>query len=397
MDQLVENSRSLVAEVDTSYIRPKAKDMDWSWRLNGLVGARGTGKTTLLLQHIKETHGISPEAIYITLDDIYFSENRLIDFIRDFRLKGGKYLYLDEVHKYPQWGQEIKNAYDSYKDLVIAFTGSSIIDILKQDVDLSRRAVVYDLPGLSFREFLRVSNIQDLPAVPISELLANHEELSIQLTRDFRPLQFFGDYLKYGYYPFFLEGTTSFTRKLKQVINLVVEIDMDFIDGYDPRNARKISRLLYVLAANVPFKPNISKLSEKIGIHRNTLVQYLHYLEKASIIHLVNSTGISTSVLQKPEKVYLRNTNLNYALAPGHIDIGTLRETFFISQLHTLGEVSIPQKADFTLDNEYIFEIGAPSKKKTQVTGIEKAYIVVDDIERGINNKIPLWMFGLLY
>ncbi|MDN5215232.1 AAA family ATPase [Fulvivirgaceae bacterium BMA12] len=397
MRELFENSRDLIAEINTSFIRPLATQIDWSWRLNGIIGARGTGKTTLLLQHLSTTHGIGEEAVYISLDDIYFSSNRLIDFIKAFRLKGGKYLYIDEVHKYPEWAREIKNVHDLYKDIQITFTGSSIIDILKQDVDLSRRAVIYELPGLSFREFLLLSGIKEIEAIPISDLVKNHQEISMELTKDFRPLKYFEDYLTYGYYPFFLEGTKSFKRKLKQVINLVIQTDLNFIEGYDPKNARKVNQLLYILASNVPFKPNISKLSDKIGIHRNTLIQYLHYLEKASVIHLVNPEGISISTLQKPEKVYLRNTNLAYALAPDKTNIGSLRETFFISQVQPIGTLNIPMNGDFSFEDRYIFEIGGQNKGRKQINELKNAHIVSDEIERGIDNRIPLWLFGLLY
>ena len=284
-----------------------------------------------------------------------------------------------------------------YKDIHITFTGSSIIDILKQDVGLSRRAVIYELPGLSFREFLLLSGIREIDTISISDLVENHQQISTELTKDFRPLKYFEDYLTYGYYPFFLEGINSFKRKLKQVINLVIESDLNFIDGYDPRNARKVIQLLYVLATNVPFKPNISKLSDKIGIHRNTLIQYLHYLEKASVIHLVNAEGISISTLQKPEKVYLRNTNLAYALAPDKINVGSINETFFLSQLQPVGTLNIPPNGDFSFEDQYIFEIGGQDKKKKQIAELKNAYIVSDEIERGINNRIPLWLFGLLY
>lgn len=397
MKALFENSRDLIAETNTDFIRPLANQIDWSWRLNGIIGARGTGKTTLLLQHLSVIHGINDEAVYISLDDIYFSDSKLIDFIKTFRLKGGKYIYIDEVHKYPGWAREIKNIHDLYKDIQITFTGSSIIDILKQDVDLSRRAVIYELPGLSFREFLLLSGIKKMEIVPISDLTKNHQEISIELTKDFKPLKYFEEYLAYGYYPFFLEGVKSFKRKLKQVLNLVVETDLNFIEGYDPRNARKVNQLLFILAANVPFKPNISKLSEKIGIHRNTLVQYLHYLEKASVIHMLNPTGISISTLQKPEKIYLSNTNLAYTLAQDQIDVGSIRETFFVSQLQTLGSISIPQDGDFSFEDKYIFEIGGQKKNRKQINHLENAYVVSDEIERGISNKIPLWLFGLLY
>ena len=397
MENLLLSSKDQLAQLDTSYIRYLRDKIDWSDRLIGIVGARGTGKTTLLLQHLQQQYGFSEEAIYISLDDIYFTENSLMEFIKNFRVRGGCYFYFDEVHKYPNWAREIKNAYDQFKDIQIVFTGSSIIDILKQNVDLSRRASMYELPGLSFREFLSISGIKNLEKFSLSDIVAHHSELSMQLTKDFRPLKYFRDYLNYGYYPFFLENVSSFHRKLKQVVNLVIGTDINFIDGYDPKNARKVLHLLYLLAANVPFKPNISRLSEKIGVHRNTLIHYLHYLEKASIIHMINGQGISVSALQKPEKIFLRNTNLSYALSPAECNIGTLRETFFVSQIEPVYSLSIPLKGDFFVDEKYTFEVGNKSKTTKQIKEVKDAFVVSDDMERGIGNKIPLWLFGLLY
>ena len=396
MELLKEKSNELLRSVTLDYVRPLADKIDWNWRFTGIVGARGSGKTTLLLQQMKR-HTEGDKALYISLDDIYFTQNSLSDLIRNFRAKGGSHLYIDEVHKYSGWSKELKNSYDFYKDLHIYFTGSSIIDILKQDVDLSRRALIYELPGLSFREFLLLTQDIKSNTLSIEDILNKHREISRDLIKSFKPLQHLSTYLKYGHYPYFIENIGAYHRRLEQVVRLVIESDISFIQGYDPKNARSIYQLLYILATNVPFKPNVSKISEKIGIHRQTLIQYLHFLEKARLISNLYPAGISISTLQKPAKVYLNNTNLSYALAPLNTQIGTLRETFFINQVSYGHQVSLPKKGDFMVNDHYIFEVGGRQKSAKQIENLEHAYIVSDDIETSIYDKIPLWLFGFLY
>ena len=306
--------------------------INWQDRLIGLMGARGTGKTTLILQQAKTRNLGENEVLYLTMDDIYFAENNLLDVVAAFRSKDGKFLLVDEVHKYPNWAREIKNAYDFYPDLKIVFTGSSIIDMLRQDVDLSRRAVRYFLPGLSFREYLQFTGLANLPVLTLNTLLENHTSISQDISATLKPLLHFNNYLKYGYYPFFTENIQTYPLRLQQIVNMSVENDLQFIEGFDPHNTRKIFQLLSILSMNVPFKPNISQLSEKIGISRNTLLQYLHYLEKAKLINMLSASGKSVSILQKPDKLYLENTNLQYAIEPTRTDKGTLRESFFLNQ-----------------------------------------------------------------
>lgn len=397
MDKLKEKSNRLIENVSLEFQRDILHAIKWKWRLISLIGARGVGKTTLLLQRIKSAHGLSDEAIYISLDDIYFTNNRLVDFADAFYKKGGKIIYMDEVHKYPGWAREIKNLYDFYPELKIVFTGSSIIELLKQDVDLSRRALLYELHGLSFREYLKLAKGLDFPKVELEQLLGGHIEIAAGITKKMKPLQHFPDYLKMGYYPFFLEGAEFYSDRLEQMIRLVIESDLDFIPGYDPRNARKIYQLFYILASNVPFKPNMAKLSEKIGVHRNTLVQYLFHLEKARLIHTLYPAGISISILQKPEKIFLHNTNIAYAISPNQIDKGSLRETFVLNQLKVNYEAALPKKGDFLVDDQYTLEVGGAGKSSAQIQGIPQAYLVVDDTEIGSKGSIPIWLFGFLY
>ena len=396
MEKLLTRSRRLVAQAATSFIRNPGNKITWDWRLTGILGARGTGKTTLFLQQLATRFG-NEEAVYVTLDDIYFTDNRLIDFIEAFRSTGGKYFFIDEVHKYPTWARELKNAYDYYPELFIFFTGSSAIEILRQDVDLSRRAVIYELPGLSFREYLLMRHNLSWEPLALTDIVQQHTTLALNMTASFRPLQYFSDYLKTGYYPFFLENENYYHERLERTIRLVIDTDLSFIEGYDPKNAQKIYQLLYILATNTPFKPNVTKLSEKIGISRATLVQYLHFLEKTRLISSLTSVGKRISTLQKPDKIYLNNTNLAQALAPQQIDVGSQRETFFLNQVRVNHPVSLPARGDFYVGNQMTFEVGGKGKNTRQIAEVADSYVVADDLEVGYQNIIPLWLFGFLY
>ncbi|MFP4091748.1 MAG: ATP-binding protein [Cyclobacteriaceae bacterium] len=396
MEKLILRSRSLLNIVNTDYIRNPGNQIKWDWRLTGILGARGAGKTTLFLQQLK-TRFDSSKSVYITLDDIYFTENSLIDFIESFRSQGGQYFFIDEVHKYPGWARELKNAYDYFPDIYLFFTGSSAIEISRQEVDLSRRAMMYELPGLSFREYLKLKEGLDYPILNLKEVLSRHTEIAADISAQLKPLLHFRKYLESGYYPFFLEDEAYYLPRLEKTVRLTIDVDLNFIEGYDPRNARKIYQLLYILATNVPFKPNIKKLSEKIGISRQTLIQYLHYLEKTRLIGSLIQTGKSISILQKPDKIYLNNTNLAYALSPSYVNEGTLRETFFLNQLSTAHTLSLPSAGDFLIDETFTFEIGGKRKTNEQIRHLPDAYVAADEIEIGFQQKIPLWLFGFLY
>jgi predicted AAA+ superfamily ATPase len=397
MITLLEQSERLVAGVSLDFKRYLFDFIKWENRLIGIKGARGTGKTTLLLQFIKEQNLPTEKAAYFSLDDLYFTNHSLKETVNHFYKNGGIILVLDEVHKYKNWSQEIKNCYDFYPDLKIIFTGSSIIDIAKQEGDLSRRALLYELVGLSFREYLTMLHIIDLPVLSLNDLLFNNTATKKMIPNDFRPLNHFGNYLNYGYYPFGLADKTSAYQRINQLIRTIVEIDMAELRDFDIRNAKKILQLIYVIAQQVPFKPNISNLSIKTGIHRNSLNNYLHYLEQAKIISLLFPTGNSIATLQKPEKIVLNNTTLLNALAEEKSLVGTIRETFFVSQLQTFHKVQLSKQADFIIDGKYTFEVGGKNKGQKQIDGIENAWIVKDNIELPMLNTIPLWMIGLLY
>lgn len=398
MERIRVKSLHLQSETYTGYVRQLYQHVDWSDRLIGVLGARGTGKTTLLLQRLKLSHKNPDTALYISMDDIYFSTHTLIEFAETFRMQGGKTLFIDEVHKYPSWAREIKNLYDTYSDLQMIFTGSSVIDIHLQEADLSRRAVFYELTGLSFREFLYFKGIYSSVHFTLEEILQNHSEIALKMNKEFRPIPHFQDYLDHGYYPFFKENLNTYFIRIEQAIRFIVETELRFVDGFDVNNTNKVLQLLSILSENVPFKPNISKLSEKIGISRQTVVQYLHYLEKARLINTLNAAGVSISTLQKPEKIYLENPNLHRAIASTIPNPGSRRESFLLNQLRNAKhEVSLPNHGDFLVNRKYTIKVVGKNKGNEQLKGIEQAYIAADNMEIGVGNKIPLWLFGFLY
>ena len=397
MNTLLEQSEYLLENTTLDFKRFLFNEISWKNRLTGIKGARGTGKTTLCLQWLKEQNLTSSKAAYFSLDDLYFTNHSLKETIAQFHKQGGKILVLDEVHKYKNWSVEIKNVYDVYADLKIVFTGSSIIDISRQQGDLSRRAVMYELPGLSYREFLSMKYSMHLSVFTLDDLLGDAAGLKKRLPRGFRPLEHFSEYLQTGYYPFMIEDTQTVHRKINQLIRTIVEYDMAELKDFDIRNAKKLLQLMYVIAQQVPFKPNIVKLSEKTEIHRNSLNNYLHYLEQAKLISLLQPAGRRTSTLQKPEKIYLNNTNLEYALAETQVEKGNLRETFFYSQVAVIGKIDMPKQGDFLVNNRYTFEVGGKDKSRKQLTGIKNAWVVKDDLEYPVGGELPLWMFGFLY
>lgn len=397
MNTLLEQSEYLLSNTTLDFKRFLFNEIKWNNRLLGIKGARGTGKTTLSLQWLKQQNLPVTKAAYFSLDDLYFTNHTLKETITQFHKQGGKILVLDEVHKYKNWSTEIKNIYDIYTGIKIIFTGSSIIDISRQEGDLSRRAIVYELPGLSYREFLSLKYNLQLPVFSLNEILKDAAALKKQLPNSFRPLEFFNEYLLTGYYPFMMEDNETVHQKINQLIRTIVEYDMAELKDFDIRNAKKILQLMYVISQQVPFKPNLVTLAEKTNIHRNSLNNYLHYLEQAKLISLLQPAGKSTAVLQKPEKIYLNNTNLLYALAEQQVDKGNLRETFFLSQLTAVSKIAMPKQGDFFVDNKYTFEVGGKDKSIKQIAGIKNAWVVKDDLEFPVGNELPLWMFGCLY
>ncbi|MBQ5925884.1 MAG: ATP-binding protein [Paludibacteraceae bacterium] len=392
MESLFATSQLLISRVDTTYVRDKHNEIDWNSRLVAILGARGTGKTTMILQHIR-LHNTTSQALYVMADDFYFTSHRLEELANKFMLLGGKYLYIDEIHKYKGWSTEIKNIYDKMPDLHVVYSGSSILDLEKGGADLSRRKLEYIMPGLSFREYLNISQGWNLPRYTLEEILAGKVDFPY---KEARPLQLFASYLREGYYPFFKEG--NYTMRLNGIIKQVVEDDVPKFADMEIASVQKLKKLLYILAQNVPFKPNYAKLERDLGISRNTLPKYMLYLEKAGLIGVLREKVQGIKLLEKIEKIYLNNPNEAYILSDETPNIGTLRETIFFAWLRVEHLVSSSLVSDFEVDG-LTFEIGGKNKGKKQLATLpsDKAYVVKDDTEYVFQNFIPLWMFGFVY
>lgn len=397
MKALFQRHISLVNQSQFKFERYLLNQLPWDQRLLGIKGARGVGKTTIFLQYIKKNYSLSSKALYVSLDNIYFSDNRLSDLVEDFVNQGGVHLFVDEVHKYPDWSVELKNIYDNYPNLKVAFTGSSLLEILNSRADLSRRALVFEMQGLSFREYLSFRHRIETTSLTLEELLNNHTQIALQLDSQFKALPLFEEYLRVGYYPFYQENPNLYYKQLQEVINMILEIELPLLRRTDTNLIFKIKQLLYIISQSVPFKPNVSALANKIQVTRKTIIDNLLHLADASVINTIYKDQFGVSSLQKPEKIYLENTNFIYALSPEEPNIGNVRETFFLNQLRQNHRVTYHDKADFTVNENYVFEIGGKNKGKSQIAGLDNAYIVQDQIAFGIDNTIPLWLFGLLY
>lgn len=397
METLFNEQRILLENIDLKFERHLMYELPWDERLLGIQGFRGVGKTTMLLQYLKKKYSDSENALYVSLDNLYFTNNNLLDFVRNFVAKGGEHLFLDEVHKYKNWAIELKNIYDLYKKLKITFTASSLLEILNSHADLSRRAVVFFMQGLSFREYLNFSLNTEFKKYDLDEILKNHKHIASDFLQDIKPLQYFGKYMEKGYYPFFIDGERLYYNKIQSIVNMVIEIELPLLRGVEPSKIVKIKQLLYIIAQSVPFKPNISKLSERIVVTRNTLVEYINHLADTKLINRLFADSKGISLLQKPDKLFLENTNLSYAISYNNPNIGNLRETFFLNQLSQNHIVTYPKKGDFMVDNKFLFEIGGKNKNYKQIVDIKNSYVVADDIEYGYGDKIPLWLFGFLY
>ncbi|MCX6272323.1 MAG: AAA family ATPase [Bacteroidetes bacterium] len=397
MEQLFEFQDNILSSAPNLKERYLERNIDWSNRLIAIKGARGAGKTSVLLRHILTGNRNKPDVLYTSLDHLYFSSHTLLETADSFQKRGGKLLILDEVHKYPNWSQEIKNIYDSFRNLNIVFTGSSILDILKGKADLSRRVMIYDLFGLSFREFLEFETGIPFLSYSLDDLLANHWTIATDVNLKTKPLEHFRNYLQFGYYPFYMEGINAYPSKLMNVINQTLESDLPLLKNVEIAYIPRLKKLLYLLAVSTPVQPNISKLSQLLETSRNTVQLYLEYLHDARLINLSRSAKSGYAVMAKPEKIFLQNTNLSYLLSEKKPDIGNLRETYFYNQLAVSHEVSSPSSGDFIVNGKYTFEVGGRNKKQKQIRDIQDSFIIADDIEFGLENRIPLWLLGFLY
>ena len=397
MEKLIETFRKKIASTDLSFVRKLENEINCNARLICIRGSRGTGKTTLFLQHIKKSFKNLENVIYVSMDNLYFADNSLIDFVDAFVKHGGKYLFLDEVHKYPDWSRTIKNIYDDYPELHVAFTGSSLLEILNARSDLSRRALVYNLQGLSFREYLSLVAKTDFPILTLEKIIKNNENLSADIASKIKPFEFFEDYLKFGYYPYFLEGIDDYYNRLNETVNIILEIELPLLRQVDVSYIIKIKKLLTVIGKSAPFIPNTTELAAKIQVARQTLLQYFQYLEESKLIYQVFKESRGLGTLEKPDKIFLENTNLMYLLGKAETNIGNARETFAFNQLSHSHEVLFSEQSDFLVDKKYTFEVGGKNKKRKQIDHIPDSYILADDIEFGTDRRIPLWLLGFLY
>lgn len=396
METLLLEFQSKIARISLDIQRYLVHQMDLNNRLIAVKGARGAGKTTLILQLAKLYLPLK-STLYVSLDHIYFFDNKLYDLAKQFTQFGGTHLLLDEVHKYPNWSREIKLIYDNFPELTVIFTSSSLLEIYKSESDLSRRAITYDLKELSFREFITFETKKIFPVYSFLEILENHNRIATELLDEIKPLPLFEKYLKIGVYPYYKENEDLYIQKLQNTINLIIEIDINAVEDLQYDTLVKLKKLLISVASSAPFTPNITKLSQKVGVSRNMLVQSIKILERAGLVNELYKDVSGIGVLTKPEKLYLNNSNLMYALAKENTNIGNVRETFFLNQFKGLHEINRSELSDFKIDKTYTFEVGGKNKTKKQITNIENAYVAKDGIEIGFGNIIPVWLFGMMY
>lgn len=371
--------------------------IDWRDNLIAIKGAKGTGKTTMLLQRIKESFTDKDKALYLSLDNLWFETHSINDLVEYHYTHGGTHLFLDEVHYYPKWKTLIKNINDDYPGLHVVYTGSSMLKIDSGVADLSRRQLPYTLHGMSFREYLLYEGLAEMEPISLDLLLRDHRRIAEDiLSNGMKILPAFGEYLRYGYYPFYKSVYSGFEIRLQQVVNHVLENDYPIIEGVEQSTIRKTKRMFMILAEQVPQTPNMSNLYNELETDRNQGLKMLYALEKAGLLALLSDKPKHIDKLSRPEKIFMDNSNLMYAYAMAP-NIGTVRETFFLSQLAVDHSVTYPAKGDFLVDGKYLFEVGGRKKSFEQIKDVADSYLAVDDTEIGHHNRIPLWMFGLLY
>ena len=390
MRTLVARYRNILKNVDTSYVRNIHSTIPWDDRLIAILGARGVGKTTLVLQHIKLYEDVDT-TLFVYADDLWFSTHSLVALAEMFYTNGGRVLYIDEIHKYKNWSQEIKNIYDQYPELKVRYTGSSILDLQKGSHDLSRRVLEFQMHGLSFREYVALHYGADIPIHTLEQVLANKIEFPYA---DYRPVALFKEYLRQGYYPYFKEP--GYELRLTKTINAILEVDIPKFAELSISTSEKLKTLLYIIAQSVPFKPNYSKIARDLDMHRNAVSDLMVWLDKADLINILRDDVEGYKLLGKVNKIYLNNPNLAYALSDDEPNIGNIRETIFLAWLRATHKVTASSVSDFKV-GKYTFEVGGKKKGQHQIKDVEHAYVVKDDIEYGHLNEVPLWAFGLLY
>lgn len=396
MRQLVSNHARLVAKTRLNFKRYLYPMINWENRLIVIKGAKGVGKTTLILQHIKETFGQGSMALYVSADSFYFASHNLYDLAEYHYTHGGTHLFVDEIHKYIGWQQYVKNIYDSFPDLHLVLTGSSLLHIEHAMGDLSRRCKQYTLYGMSFREYLELEGVASLPVLTLDDILSRHVNIAAELTAEGALLGHFENYLHHGFYPFYREAGNGFEERVNQVIETIIFSEMPAVSELGYESIYKVKPLLGILAAQAPYTVNVSALSKALSTSRPIVLKLFALLHDAAIVRQLFAAIDGITALTKPDKILFDNTNLMYALAPDS-EIGTVRETFVGSMLGAMHTLTMPNRGDFLIDGKCLLEVGGPSKGYRQIAGIENSYVIRDGIDIGEGNKIPMWLLGLLY
>lgn len=396
LQPLIENYHRRIAKIDLQFKRYLYTQINWNARLIGIKGPRGVGKTTMLLQHILENYSDIDQTLYASLDDLWFSSHLLMELVDWAYQHGIMRLYLDEVHRYELWSQTLKNIYDNYPEMSIIYTSSSLLIMDNAKVDLSRRQTVYTLYGMSFREFLAYEGALHIDAIPIEDLLHNHVRYAMEITKSLRIMPLFEAYLQHGYYPFYHDQREDFSIRLRETVSVVIDSDLPAVEKVSFDTLQKVKRLLMIISERVPFEPNMSELWKQLATNNELGLRMLYALDRAHIFGLLTYKAKSYKNLCKPDKILLANTNLMHNLCP-RVDKGNERETFFYSQLIVTNQLKYPPKGDFYVNDQYLFEIGGHGKTFEQIADVPNSFLAVDETEVGHLNRIPLWMFGLLY
>jgi len=395
LEKLFEKSNQILKLQNYTYKRYFYHTIDFNDKMLGILGSRGVGKTTVIIQYLNSLELPKSKKLYFSADSIITSSLSLYDIANEFSKSGGKVIAIDEIHKYKDFEKELKEIYD-FLDLKVIFSGSGALQLEYKKADLSRRAVLYRVKGLSFREFLELKLNKKFERYTLDAILQNHIDIADSISTIIKPFEHFKEYLQYGYFPYYFENKQTYSLKLEESINTVIESDLPIIFNIEPLNIQRLKQLVSLICTSKPYELNITNLSKKIGINRNTLYQYIYYLSMGNIFMALKAKAKGDTIFSKPQKLYLNNPNLSFSYCQSN-EIGTLREQFFLNMLSQNHTVLYPKMGDFMVDEKYTFEIGGKNKSFEQIKNIENSFVVADDIEIGFKNKIPLWLFGFLY
>jgi len=395
LEKLFQKSSQILKLQNYSYKRYFYHTINFDDKMIGILGSRGVGKTTVIIQYLNSLDIPKHKKLYFSADSIITSSVSLYDIADEFSKSGGEILAIDEIHKYKDFEKELKEIYD-FLDLKVIFSGSSALQLEHKKADLSRRAVLYRVKGLSFREFLELKLDMKFKSFTLEEILQNHIEIADEIVSKIKPFEYFKEYLQYGYFPYYFENNETYSIKLEETVNTVIESDLPIIFNIEPQSIQKLKQLVSLICTSKPYELNITNLSKKIGINRNTLYQYIHYLTMGNIFSSLKAKTKGDNIFSKPQKLYLNNPNLSFVYCQSN-EIGTIREQFFLNMLSQKYDVSYPKIGDFLIDEKYTFEVGGKDKGFKQIKDIDDSYIISDDIEIGFDNKLPLWLIGFLY